>query len=276
MDTNIVAIYCLCDDLLKALHHPTESQQQMTDAEVMTTAIVAALYFKGNFESARYLLSSPLYIPQMLSRSRFNRRLHRIQDLFVVLFRTLAAVWKNLNSESIYVIDSFPIVVSENCRVPRSKIYRGESSHWGYQASKKRFFYGIKLHLMVTEKGEPAEFFLSPASFADVKGLEVFPFEIKEGSLVYGDKAYNDYDIEDWLMEGDKIKLLPLRKKNSKRVVPAYVEFVQRIKRKVVETTGSLLTQLLPKSIHAVTPEGFELKVMLFVLALSVHFWVAT
>lgn len=276
MDTNIVAIYCLCDDLLKAFHHPADPQQQMSDAEVMTTAIVAALYFRGNFELARHLLSSPLYIPQMLSRSRFNRRLHRIQHLFIFLFQTLAAVWKHLNSESIYVIDSFPLIASENCRVSRSKIYQGQSFYWGYQASKKRFFYGVKLHLMVTEKGEPVEFFLSPASFADVKGLEVFPFEIQQGSIVYGDKAYNDYDIEDWLMEGDNIRLLPLRKKNSKRSVPAYVEFVQRIKRKVVETTGSLLTQLLPKSIHAVTPEGFELKLMLFVLALSVRFWVAT
>lgn len=83
--------------------------------------------------------------------------------------------------------------------------------------------------------------------------------------------------IEDWLMEGEKIKLLlSLRRKKSKRSMPAYVEFVQRIKRKVVETTGSLLTQLLHKSIHAVTLEGFELKLMLFVLARSVRSWVAT
>jgi hypothetical protein len=38
----------------------------------------------------------------------------------------------------------------------------------------------------------------------------------------------------------------------------------------------SLISQLLPKSIHAVTAKGFELKVMLFVLALSVNLWVAT
>jgi len=46
--------------------------------------------------------------------------------------------------------------------------------------------------------------------------------------------------------------------------------------RKVIETTGSLISQLLPKSIHAVTAKGFELKAMLFVLALSVNLWVAT
>jgi hypothetical protein len=39
--------------------------------------------------------------------------------------------------------------------------------------------------------------------------------------------------------------------------------------RKIIETTGSLVERPLPKSIHAVTPQGFELKVALFVLACS-------
>jgi hypothetical protein len=38
-----------------------------------------------------------------------------------------------------------------------------------------------------------------------------------------------------------------------------------------MNTDGSLISQLLPKSIHAVTAKGFELKVMLFVLAFSVN-----
>jgi len=38
--------------------------------------------------------------------------------------------------------------------------------------------YGVKVHLMVTETREPVEFFLSPGSFADVKGLKVFPFAL--------------------------------------------------------------------------------------------------
>jgi hypothetical protein len=33
--------------------------------------------------------------------------------------------------------------------------------------------------------------------------------------------------------------------------------------RKIVETTGSLIERLLPKSIHAVTAKGFEIKVAL-------------
>jgi len=48
--------------------------------------------------------------------------------------------------------------------------------------------------------------------------------------------------------------------------------YFQACIRKIVETTGSLIERLLPKSIHAVTARGFEIKVALFVLACSVNF----
>jgi hypothetical protein len=276
MNNEIVAIYCLCDDILKAMNHRDDVQRQMSDAEVMTTAIVSVLYFCGNFEQARKHLAEPQYIPKILSRSRFNRRLHKVEPMLLMLFECLGQAWKQLNTESVYSIDSFPIPVCDNIRIPRSKIYAGNEEYRGYQASKKRYFYGIKIHLMVTELGEPVEFFLTNGSFADVKGLRVFPFALPEGSVVYADKAYNDYEVEDLLLEAEKIKLSAMGKNNSKRPVPGYIQFLQHHKRKVIETTGSLISQLLPKSIHAVTAKGFELKVMLFVLALSINLWVAT
>jgi hypothetical protein len=39
--------------------------------------------------------------------------------------------------------------------------------------------------------------------------------------------------------------------------------------RKIIETAGSLIEHLLPKHIHATNSTGFELKLILFVLALS-------
>ena len=35
MDDNIIATFCLCDDLLKAMHHQEDRQCQMNDAEIM-------------------------------------------------------------------------------------------------------------------------------------------------------------------------------------------------------------------------------------------------
>jgi hypothetical protein len=54
---------------------------------------------------------------------------------------------------------------------------------------------------------------------------------------------------------------------NSLRLVPPWMFYLQSTIRKVVETTGSLLERLLPKSIHAVTAKG-----ALFVLACSINF----
>ena len=45
MDTQIVAIYCLCDDILKGLHHHEDDQCRMSDPEIMTTSIMAAASF---------------------------------------------------------------------------------------------------------------------------------------------------------------------------------------------------------------------------------------
>jgi len=270
MDDKIIAIFCLCDDLLKAMHHPEDRQCQMNDAEIMTTAFSAALFFRGNHESARALLKQYGYIPHMVSKSRFSRRLHRIKEIFIVCFNLLAQTWKTLNTEAIYVIDSLPIAVCDNIRIRRSKIYSTEEFR-GYQASKKRYFYGLKIHLMITKAGQPVECFLTPGGFGDVDALKYYAYELPDGSIIYADKAYNDYEIEDLLKEVDHIALLPMRKKNSKRALLPEVAFVQHYYRKMVETAGSLIEQLLPKSIHAVTSQGFELKVALFVIASSLN-----
>jgi hypothetical protein len=270
MDTQIIVVFCLCGDLLKALQHYEDPQCQMSDAEVMTTAIVAMLYFKGNFRLASQYMCEYRYIPNMLSRSRFNRRLHRIADLFLILFLRLGEHWKQLNEKSVYVIDSDPIAVRDNYRIQRSKIYHGKE--WrGYLPSKKRYFYGLRIHIMVTEQGEPVEFFLAPGALSDMSALRLYNFDVPEQSWITGDKAYNHYILED-LMRTAGVELLPIRKNNSHRPVPPYMTYLQASIRKIVETTGSLIERLLPKSIHAVTAKGFELKVALFVLACSINF----
>jgi hypothetical protein len=270
MDEQIITVFCLCDDLLKAMHHREDPQCQMSDAEVMTTALIAVLEYNGNFEKACRVLKALHYIPGMLSPSRFNRRLHRIKPMFLILFSVLAEVWKELNADAIYSLDSFPIPVCDNIRISRSKIYRG-NQYRGYIPSKKRYFYGVKVHLLVTAAGQPVEFFLTPGSFGDVQALELFDFDLPPDSTVYADRAYNDYQVEDELRESGQLHLHPMRKKNSTRPFPPYIRYLQHYYRKKVETAGSLIAHLLSKSIHAVTAIGFELKVVLFVLAFSIN-----
>ena len=158
-------------------------------------------------------LTDARYIPNMLGHSRFNRRLHRIPQLFQVLFEYLAEGAKAKNPNGIYVIDSFPIPVCDNIRISRSRLYQGEA--WrGKIASKHRYFYGLKGNLMVTETGEIVEVFFTLGRWNDVQGLRSYRFDLPEGSSVYADKvSYCSYGVEDALQAAG-ISLKPARKKN--------------------------------------------------------------
>ena len=265
MDLVIVAFYTLCDDLLIQHGYQDDPRTKMSAAEVMTTALVAAELFGGNQQLARHLLKEQGYIPNMLSKARFNRRLHQIAPMFQILFESIAANCKAQNSHQIYAIDSYPVPACDPIRISSAKLYQGKA--WrGKITSKRRYFYGLKLHLMVTERGVPVEFFLTPGSFGDVMGLRCYPFDLPQGAVVYADRAYCNYGIEDALSQAG-IMLKPLRKKNSKRQYKPWQVYLHHQYRKRVEVTNGLITQRLPRSIHAVTAAGFEIKVVLFLIA---------
>ncbi len=268
MDTHIVAVYCLCADMLDALHHRHDLQCHLSDAEVMTIALVAALFFGGNYALTCLFLQQHGYMSRMLSASRFNRRLHRIKDLLLTLFAILGEHWKHVNAESIYIIDSFPIASCDNIRIKRSRRYRGEA-YRGYIPSKRRYFYGLRLHLLVTADGQPVEFFLTPGEDSDTGALQWYQFNLPAGAQIVADKAFTVYAIEDDLASVG-IALCPLRKKNSQRAIPPWETYLRELHRKYIETAGSLLMQRFPKTIHAITAAGFELKLVLFLLAYSV------
>jgi len=127
--------------------------------------------------------------------------------------------------------------------------------------------------MLVTKSGEPVEFYLAPGSYNDANVLQSFCFDIPSDSMVYGDKAYNDYKLKDLLKDSLNIMLKPWRKKNSKRKESSCFEYVQKVTRKQVETCFSQITNLFPKSIHAVTFKGFELKTILLIIAFCIQFF---
>jgi uncharacterized membrane-anchored protein len=57
-----------------------------------------------------------------------------------------------------------------------------------------------------------------------------------------------------------------IRRGNSRRYVP-WLQYLAIVGRRVVETVGGMLHAMFPRRIHAVTQEGFVIKVLSFVLA---------
>jgi hypothetical protein len=152
----------------------------------VTAAIIATLFYGGNFERSRNFLPSSGMMPRMLSRSRFSRRLSRLAGLVEVVFHQPGLTLKELNPESRYSLDSFPIAVCDNIRIPRRRLAQGAQFR-GYLASKRRYFHGVRVQVVVTVEGVPVEFSVLPGSFSDLAGLAELPLCLPRGADVAAD-----------------------------------------------------------------------------------------
>ena len=269
MELQIIALYFFTDNFLKSIHFYDDPQTLTSTAEIVTSVLTAAQFFSGNHPKAAAFLKEHNYIPKFLSESRFNRRLHLLPpDLWEQLFHILAQHFKENNFTNEYIVDSFPVSVCDNIRIFRSKIL-SEEKYRGYIANKKRFFYGIRVHMIITRNLEPVAFVFAPGSDSDISIFKNLPLEtMPPKSTIYADKAHNDYEEEDFLKEHD-IYLIPARRKHSSRPLDGVLNYLQKTIRKAIETIFSVIVNLFPKSIHAVTSNGFTLKIFCFILAYS-------
>jgi hypothetical protein len=126
------------------------------------------------------------------------------------------------------------------------------------------------VHLVSSASGEPVEFTLAAASESDIRLFKELKLELPEGSIICADKGYADYHYED-LLEDVGLHLKAQRRKRSKREMPAWVEFLSKPIRQYIETVFSKLSAMFAGRIHAVTPRGFELKIVCFLLAFSIQ-----
>lgn len=261
----IIALYCIVDDVLRAVRHQENSKRRVSDSEIITTAFVSALYFGGHQDNARHFMKMSGYVPQMLDKSRYCRRLHKLSDLLTVIFYAIGKQLKDIAGAADYRLDSFPVAVCDNIRISRSKILRGEAFR-GKHSAMRRYFYGVRVQVMTLD-GIPVEFCLVPGSEHDSQALGKLPFDIAPESSIYMDAGYTDYLSEDDLFEAEMIYAKVQRKSNSKRKDEPHVNFLKQHMRKQIETNFSLITAKMLRKIHAVTQEGFKLKVSLFVIA---------
>jgi hypothetical protein len=267
-----VAIYTFFDDLLKSMSYKESESRKTTDAEIITVMLIAAKYFGGNIEKSISFVKGTGLMPNMLGKSRFNRRMHAVAEIFSYLFFHVGQAIKELYTDSLYVIDSFPVSVCDNIRIANCKIVQGEQ-YRGYSASKRRYFYGFKVHVVVTAKGIPVEYTFTAANAHDLEGLKQMPLDLGEQSTLFADSAYTDYELENSLAD-DGIKLLAARKKNAKKKHESWVEYIFSAYRKRVETSFSDIKKCFPLTIHAVTDKGFLIKIITFIFAYALFFFI--
>ncbi len=92
-DDFIVPVYVVIDETMRALAHRSHPLAQISDAEVLAVAVVAAKYFHNHHERALHVLQLGRYLSGRLSTSRLNRRLHALAAWFRLRLETLGELF---------------------------------------------------------------------------------------------------------------------------------------------------------------------------------------
>lgn len=267
-DTIIVTTYVIIEDVMKACDHQDHILAQVGDAEVLTVAVVAALYFHNHHERAVVVMSQLGYLSGRLSVSRFNRRLHRLADWLAGILDLISDL---LRGGELYLIDSLPIPVCKwvrgrACRKVRGRLYYGKCG------AKGENFFGWRLHLVFTPDGFPVAFDLLPARCHDLTPIYQLLSDLPSGARILGDKGYNSAADADALRTDGNLHLIARRRSNM-QPLPWPDDFDLRHYRLRIESFNSQLVNMGIQRLHARTRDGFDLKIHASLLALIVlHF----
>lgn len=261
----VIAIYCFTDDLLKAMHHPTKAGCRTTDAEIITTALVGALFFRGNQCLSIDYMRSHNMAALLPAKSGFSKRLHALSELLLTVFQQVGHVVKRLSCEHRYLLDSFPVAACHLARLKHCKLLQG-TEYLGYCAAKHQYFYGVRVQLITTREGVPVEVCFVAGAEHDARSLGRLLWDFEEGTQVYNDNAYTSYLFEDLAGEAG-IEMRTARKASSKRKDPPWMAYLKVYYRKQIESTFSAITTLMPHALHATSTQGFYIKILLFLMA---------
>lgn len=269
-----VFLYAMIDDYLQlrksyvgktsafdAFGHPAK----LSDPEIIYLYVVACLDYGGNYAKCMRKSYENGDIKAKLDKSQYSRRLQKLQPMIHELLALLVSLI-NLENAT-YSIDTCPVPICHNIRIPRSHLVKGEA-YRGYCASKRIYYYGFKLHALVADNGTIVEFDFTPASYSDQDTLHLLSFDIPQDSELFADAIYCDYAQEERIKEDLQIKFQPQRKSNSKKEDNTYIHnrYVQ-LNRKHIETDFSQMLNLFPRKVHATNVAGFLLKIVGFIFA---------
>lgn len=267
MEREIITVYCLIDEYLKLSGVKDDVRAEISNAEVLLIGYMAVNDFNGNYFKAHYY-AMMMKLVKRIDYTRFLRRLRKINEVLSTLFVFLGTLFQKLNGVKIYSVDSFPVELCQITRQSRVRLW-SDPKLKGYNASKGRYFYGFKVHMLVTTDKEPVIVHISKGSVHDVRAGYQFMQHLPRESIAIGDKGYVSSKLEAFLKRFD-ICLSPVGRNNmQKENTEDY--FTKRKIRKGVETAFSMITAKFGKVIKATTIDGFLTKLRLFITAYAIN-----
>ena len=280
LDTLATRLYVTIDDLL--IEHPEWAPERptvgiapkLTDAELVTLAVLQALL--GFTSEARFIRHARAHLrpwfPYLPDRPGYNKRLRRAGHLMQHVIAALARACPSWNDD-LWLVDSTPV----ECGRSRETVKRSDLAGWatyGYSASHSRFFWGLRLHLIVTPSGLPVAFALAGAktderdTAMDMIGLN--HEMLRPGQVLMADKGYRRAAFETDLNAAGITLIRPTFGKDKPRPHQRFL----RPFRQIIESVNQTLKAQLDLERHGGrTKPGVCARVLQRLLALTAAIW---
>ena len=203
-----------------------------------------------------------------LSHSRFNRRSRQLLPL-IYLIRHVLNQEVDLSGK-ILIIDSFPVPVCQPVCNYRVKIFH-DMADIGYKATKKVYYYGFKVHAIVSDDGYLLDYAVTKASVHDAKETtELMANAHPVNHYLLGDDGYLGKDLA-FKLKQMGYKLWTPYRKNMQGVKEHNDHQLMAIKR-TIESDFSLLSYYNAENNRARSLTGFQERLEVAVLAYNMAY----
>lgn len=247
MKKDITNLFCFVDDFVQGIQEEIKSQSlpslkkttrvpDLTDSEIVT---IILMFQESPCRNFKYFYQSYLQLykqefPKMPRYERFVSLMPRVLYLLMLLLYSLLSPGKGIG-----FMDATSLAVCHPKRISRNKVFKGISA---LGKTTKGWFFGLKLHVIVDEKGNLMRVKLTPGNTDDRKVVD----QMTEGftGLLFADKGYICKDLFLRLYRRG-LKLVTGIKKNMKNILIHWQEKLLLRKRSLVETVFDYLKNKL-------------------------------
>lgn len=243
IENKLIEIFCDIDDFNKVFISELQTHQlsdgtrkrikpsKLSESEVMT--IVTYFHIMRFRDFKHYYLfhvckNMQEEFPQLVSYNRFVELMQSVLLPLIVFLKT-----QRLGGcTGISFIDSTPIRACHLKREHSHKVLRGLATKGQCSIG---WFFGLKLHFIINDKGEILDFVLTPGNTDDRKPLSGTNLLSRIHGKLFGDKGYISKTLFEQLFI-DGIHLITKLRKNMKNSLMHMSDKILLRKRAIIET----------------------------------------
>jgi hypothetical protein len=237
---SVEELFCSVDDFCQVFEHHWQSQLISHDlqvrtrkrslclSEVMTILIGFHQSYYRNFKS--YYLEKvqtqwQSHFPQLVS---YNRFIEWVPDTSIPLCAYLRSCFGTCTGISF--MDSTGLKVCHNRRINQHKVFKDIAARGKTSVD---WFFGLKLHLVINDKGELLNFQVTPGNTDDRKPVPDLLQHLF--GQVFADKGYISQKMFEELMDSVGVRVVTKLKRNMKQRLMSLSDRLLLRKRAVAE-----------------------------------------